>query len=100
MLRSAPVDGRQVPGAPNLSIRGGRAAGPEAEQRLKRCRRRASTVVSKDELIQVDLKLATTYAVMGSHEPLLKIADRPVRQRHDRDRALAEILAQGCAGHA
>ena len=32
--------------------------------------------------------------MMGADEPLLQIADRAIRQRHDRLRALAEVAAQ------
>ena len=94
MLRSGAVDCCQVPGAPYLSIRGRRAARAEAQQRLKRRCRRAPTVVSKDELVQIDLELAATRAVMGPHQPLLQIADGAIREAHDRLRALAEFAAE------
>ena len=92
MLRSA-VE-RQVLGAPNPSVGCRSAPGAEPQQRLKSRRRFSPAVVPKRELVQVDLELRPTDAVMSPDEPLLKIADRAVSQGHDRLGALAQSLAQ------
>ena len=63
----------------------------ETEQGLKSRGRFPPTVMSKGELVQVDVELRTTDAVMGPDEPLLQIADRAVSERHDRCGSLAEI---------
>jgi len=75
-------------------IWGRRAAGAEAEQGLKGRRRCSATVVPECKLVQVDRELRATDAMVGSDEPLLKIADRTVRQWHGRCGALAERAAQ------
>ena len=48
----------------------------------------------KRELVQVDLELRATDAMMGPDEPLLEIADRAISERHDRLGTLAELAAQ------
>jgi hypothetical protein len=35
--------------------------------------------VAKDGFIQINLKLLTTHAVMGASQPLLEVANRPIR---------------------
>src|SRR5688572_3575704 len=92
MLRS--VGRRQVLSAPNLSIGCRRAPGPEAKQRLKGRGRRPPTVVPERELVQVDLELRSTDTMVSADKPLLKIADRTIRQRHDGVGSLAELAAQ------
>lgn len=75
MLRST-HSRKDVPGDANLFIGCRRAPGPKAQQRLKGRHRLLPTIVPRDELIQIDLKLPTTDVMMRPDEPLLKIADR------------------------
>ena len=49
----------------------------------------------KDELIQIDLELSSTHAVVGADQPLLEVANRAISERHCRFRALAEFGSQG-----
>ena len=37
--------------------------------------------MTKDEFIQIGLKLLAAYAVMGANQPLLQVTDRPVCRR-------------------
>ena len=41
--------------------------------------------MAKHELIEVRLELGTADAVMGADQPVLKIADDPICEGHDRD---------------
>jgi hypothetical protein len=75
--------------APNLSVRHGSASGSEAEQRLKGGHRLPPTIVPKDELVEVDLKLRLTDAMIRADQ-LLQVADRAIRERHHGGRALAQ----------
>ena len=43
------------------------------------------------EFVQVDLELPSTDAVMSANQPLLKVADRSVRQRHYGFRSFAKL---------
>jgi hypothetical protein len=59
-------------------------------------------IMSKNQLIEVDLELSAANAVIGTDQPLLEVADRAVGQRHRRLGTLAQIdsqrlRAQGCA---
>ena len=92
MLRSA--DRGQVLSTPNSSIRSRRASGAEAEQCLERGRRCSATVMPERKLVQVDLKLRSTDAMMGADEPLLQVANRAIGERHDRLGALAELARE------
>ena len=92
MLRSA--IGHHVLSAPNSAVRSRRAPSAETEQRLKGRGRFPPAVMAKRELVQVHLELRSTDAMMGPDEPLLQIADRAVRQRHDRLGSPAELAAQ------
>jgi len=83
MLRSGCVS-RDIASASNLSVRCGRPSAPETEQRLKRGHRLPPPIVPKDELVQVDLKLRLTDPMVRADQPLLKVADGTVRERHDR----------------
>jgi hypothetical protein len=38
--------------------------------------------MAKDEFIKISLELIAAYAVMGSEQPLLQVADGAVCQRH------------------
>lgn len=69
----------------------GFTAGSEPEQSLERRHRLLAPVVAKNELVQINLKLSRTDAVMGSDQPLLQITDCAVCQRHDRFRALTKF---------
>jgi hypothetical protein len=89
MLRSVRLR-RDIPSASNPPVRCGRASGPQAEQRLKGGHRLPTSIVAKDEFIQVDLKLRLTDPVVRADQPLLQIADRAVRERHHRSRAFAQ----------
>jgi len=53
--------------------------------------------VTKGELVEVDLKLGATDAMMGPDEPLLKIADRAIRERHDGGDTFAKVFAHRLA---
>ena len=55
---------------------------PSPSSVLERRHRCFPPIVTKYEFIQVDLELIATHAVMGTQQPLLEIADGPVRQRH------------------
>ena len=57
-------------------------SGSKSEQRLERRHRRFPPIVTKYEFIQINLELITADTVMGSEQPLLKIANGPVRRRH------------------
>src|ERR1017187_9773056 len=41
-----------------------------------------TTIMAKDELIEIDLQLVAAHSMIGSGEPLLEIANGPIRQRH------------------
>ena len=56
----------------------------ETEEGLKRGHRRASSVVTEDELVEVDLQVLGAHAAVGPAEPGLEVRDRPVRPRQDR----------------
>lgn len=56
----------------------------ETEKCLKRSHRRASSVVTEDELVEVDLQMLGAHASVGAAEPGLEVRDRPVRPRQDR----------------
>src|SRR5687767_14149394 len=94
MLRSATVGRRQISSATNLLIRCRRPVGPEAEQRLKGGRRRLPPVVPERELVEIHLQLRSTDTMMGADQPLLKVADRPARQRDHRSGAFPKVLTQ------
>src|SRR5260370_26150819 len=62
-----------------------------SEQRLERRHRRFPPIVTKYEFIQVNLELIATYTVMSPQQPLLEIANGPVRQRHYGLRAFPQV---------
>src|SRR5947209_5819857 len=82
-------DWRKIRGATDLIVGGGFAPGPEAQQRSERSHRQAPSVVAKNELIKINLKLLATHAVISPDQPLLQVPDCAVRKRHDRFRAFA-----------
>src|SRR6266705_1185604 len=69
--------------------------GPEAEQGPKGSHRLLPTIVPKHELVQIDLKLRFTDAVVRADQPLLHVANGAVRQRHDRGGAFAQVAPEG-----
>src|SRR5665213_4133946 len=76
--------------APRISSYLGFMPSPKSKQCLERSHRRLPPIVTKDEFIQVDLELVAADAVMSPKEPLLEIANGPVRQRHYRLHALSQ----------
>lgn len=86
---------RQIQGPADAPVGRRRTRGPETEQSLECGHRHPPAVVSKNEFVQVNLKLWATDAVVGANEPLLKVADRPVHQWHRRLGPLAQVDSQG-----
>ena len=82
---------RDVPGSSNAAIGRRRPSRTEAEQCLKGGHRLPPTIVPKHKLIQVDLQLRLTDPMVGPNQPLLQVADRAVRKRHDRGYAFAQL---------
>jgi hypothetical protein len=72
-----------------------RARRAQAEQCLESGHRLLPPIVPKDELVQVHLQLRATDTVIRADQPVLKIPDRAVGERHDRGRALAQGSALG-----
>ena len=85
----------EVPGTADTTGRRGPVSRAETEQGLKGGHGLSPAIVTKDELIQVDGKLGAADAVVGADQPLLKVADGPVCQRHDRWDASTQVTAQG-----
>jgi len=83
-----------IPSAANTTVGRGRAAASEAEQGLESRHRLRAAIMSKDELVEIRLQLPAAYAVVGADQPLLKIPDGAVCQRHDRPRTFAECRPQ------
>src|ERR1017187_1521362 len=56
--------------------------------------------MAKDEFIKISLELIAPYAVMGSEQPLLQVADGAVCQRHYGLRAFLQLGSRGLTpGH-
>jgi hypothetical protein len=91
MLCSTPVD-RYVPSASNPSVGRRSAPGPEAEQDLKG----STTIVPKHELVQIDLKLRFTDAVVRADQPLLHVANGAVASSMTEGAPLRRSLLRGC----
>ena len=53
-----------------------------------------AAIMSKDELVQVNLELSAAHAVVGADQPLLQVSDGAVGQRYHGFRALAQIDSQ------
>ena len=68
----------KAPLAPHLLIGRGFVAGPETEQGLERGHRLLAPIMAKDEFIKISLEMIAAYAVMGSEQPLLQVADGAV----------------------
>ena len=69
--------------------------GAETEQGLKSGHRMLAPVMTKDEFIEINLKLFAAHAVVGADQPLLQVPDGPIGQWHYRFRAFAKIALQG-----
>ena len=85
----------EVTGSADAAGRGGPVGRSETELGLKGGHGLSPAIVTKDELIQVDGKLGAADAVVGADQPLLKVADGAVGQRHDRWDASTQVTAQG-----
>ena len=51
--------------------------------------------MAKDEFVEINLKLTTAYAVIGSDQPLLQVAKSAVCQRHHGLGPSAQLDSQG-----
>ena len=71
-----------------LTVRGRGVSGSETEEGLEGSHGGLSAIVTKDELIEVDLKLRAAHPMVGTNQPLLQIAHSAVGQWNDRCRAL------------
>ena len=99
MLRSAVLKQLEhVASALDVTVRRRRAPGAQAEQRLEGRHGLPPPIVPKDELVQVRLKLRAADAVIGADQPMLKVPDGAVRQRHDGAGALAQRASQRLLG--
>jgi hypothetical protein len=67
----------------------------ESEQSLKCSLWCLTAIMTEDELVKVDLQLMASDSVVGSDEPLLKIPDGAIGERHDRLGPLPEIRTEG-----
>ena len=95
MLWSRIIRGfRQIPPASNATVGRWRAPSSQTEQGLEGGHRLFATIVSKDELIEVDLELGAADAMIGTDQPLLEVPDRTVGQRHHRLGTLTQIGSQ------
>jgi predicted nuclease with RNAse H fold len=47
--------------------------------------------MTKDEFVKVNLKLGLAHSVVGADQPLLEVANGPVRKRDSRFRAFAQL---------
>ena len=82
-----------------LPVRGGGSVGTESQKSLESGHWFATPVVSEHKLVDVDLQLRAADSMVRSDEPVLKIADCPVRIPNQlRARRLREGSAP--AGHA
>ena len=94
------LGGLEGPPASHLLIGRGLVPGPETEQGLERRHRLLAPIMAKDEFIKISLELIAAYAVMGSEQPLLQVADGAVGQRHRGLRAFLQLGSRGLtAGH-
>ena len=83
---------RQITRATNEIPGGWAAPCAQAEQRLKRGHRSLPAVVTKDELVQVDLQVSAADPMVSSDEPLLQVANRSVDAGQDRQPAGSNLL--------
>ena len=73
-----------------LPVGGGASAGTEPQEGLESGHGFATPVVSEHKLVEVDLKLRAAHSMVSSDEPVLKIADGPVRKRNNGLGALSQ----------
>src|SRR6266496_3179050 len=85
---------RQVVPASDDVSDGRPAPRAESEQGLERCHGCLAPIMTKDELVEINLQLMSANAVVRSEEPLLKIPDGTVGERHRRLGPFAEILSR------
>ena len=62
----------------NLHVGRGRFRRAKTKQSLEGCHRLLASIVPEHKLVEVDLELFLAYAMIGSSEPLLEVADRTV----------------------
>jgi hypothetical protein len=95
MLRLGLLEQREhIAPAANAPVGRGCPAAPQAEQGLESGHRLLTAIVPKDELVEIRLQLRAAHAVIRADQPLLKIPDSAVRQRHNRPGARAEGRSQ------
>ena len=81
------------------AVRGRGVSRSKTEERLEGSHRRLPAVVTKDELVEVDLELSAADSMVGTDQPLLQVAHSAVGQRDDRFRALPQLSSLWlCAG--
>jgi len=85
---------RQVVPASDDVSDGRPAPRAESKQGLERCHGCLAPIMTKDELVEINLQLMSANAVVRSEEPLLKIPDGTIGERHRRLGPLAEILSR------
>jgi len=79
--------------AADLGAPRGGVLGSQTEERLECCHRGLAAIVSKHELVEINLELGAAHAVVGSGQPLLPVADRTVGQRDQRLGAFSQLRA-------
>ena len=90
MLRSTILTVEHIAPSLDATIGRGRAPGAEAEQRLKGRHGLVTSIVPKDEFVQVHLQLCAADAVIGADQPVLEVPDGAVRKGHDGGRTFAK----------
>ena len=65
------------------------------QQGLEGRHRLLAPIMAKDEFIKISLELIAPYAVMGSEQPLLQVADGAVCQRHHGLLAFVPVRSRG-----
>ena len=89
MLRSIRVN-PCISSASNLPVRRRGPCRPKTEQRLKGSHRLSSTIVPKDELVEVDLELLLADSMVRADQPLLEVADSAIGERHHGERTFEQ----------
>jgi hypothetical protein len=95
MLRSGLLEQfEHIAPAADATVWRRRTSGAQTEQSLKGRHGLLAAIVPKHELVQIRLQLRAAHAVIRADQPLLKIPDSAVRQRHNRPGARAEGRSQ------
>ena len=81
-------------GAHNKAVGSGFTTSSKPEQSLECGHGLFSTVVPKDELIQVNLQLSAAHAMICTNKPLLKVTNGAVSQGNDRFLSFAQFGSQ------